>query len=99
MQAAEVPISVQSSCRKYISPYSNKLFLITSLIASFTAPRGKFGGSLPSRLSSHLPITSIAWLVSIFVYIELASAVKTLAPGGSGHRAFNWSSSWVLSRM
>ena len=99
MQAAEVPIAVTSSYKKYRSPYSNKLFLVTYIIASFTASRGKFGGSLPSRLSSHLPITSIAWSVSMFVYIELASAVKTLAPGGSGPRSFSWSSSWVLSRM
>ena len=99
VQDAEVPIAIPSSCRKYISPYSNTLFLITKIIASFTAAKGKFGGNLPSRLSNHLPITYIAWSVSMLVYIELVSVVKILAPDGSVPRAFSWSSSWVLSRM
>ena len=40
MQVAEVPIAVPSSWRKYMSPHSNMLLLVTSSIASLAALKG-----------------------------------------------------------
>ena len=74
MQAAEVPIAVPISWRKYISPHSNMLFDIANFTASFTASKGTLSGRW--RLYSQIPTTSRACLVSMLVYIESASAVR-----------------------
>ena len=44
-------------------------------------------------------MTSMAWSVSMFVYIELASAVKRRALGGRGPSSSSRSSRLVLSLM
>ena len=51
------------------------LLCIASSMAAFTAARRNLFGR--DRESSHLDITSIAWLVSILVYIGLGSAVNS----------------------
>ena len=53
-------------------------------IASFMASNGQSFGNVGSVLmrSSQFPITVMAWFVSIFVYIDCASAVNSIAVEG-----------------
>ena len=94
-----VPIAVPKSWRKCILPHSNRLFLITISIASLTASNGKPSGRSLLRVSRHMLIILMAWWVQMFVYMELASAVKILAPGGSSPSFCSCFSSWELSRI
>jgi hypothetical protein len=85
MHAVEVPIAVPMSCRYLLLPNSKILFLTTISSACFSGSSGKPGGSFcwVPRLSSQRLMTKVAWLVSMLVYIDLASAVKNCAPVGS----------------
>ena len=71
--AIDEPIAVPMSCRKYKSPNSKILSFIIHFIATFIALRSRPLGSWLSIVSSssHYEITWIAWLVSVWVYIEL----------------------------
>ena len=99
MHATDVPIAVPVSCRKCRLPNSNMLFFITKLIAFLTALVGNFSASCAPRLSSQSLITLMAWSVPMVVYIDTASAVTSLAFGGSVPRSERLSSSWELFLM
>ena len=77
------------------------LLRMTSSIALSTACRGNPYGSwwVFDRLVSHAVITSIAWSVSMLVYMLLASAVKIRAFDGSAPSSCSFVSSSLLSLM
>ena len=75
------------------SPNSKMLLCITSLRDYFTALVKKSVGSSSWYFSIHSSTWLVPWSVSMLVYIDLASAVKSFAPGGS----VPWSvRSWIM---
>ena len=97
--AMDVLITVPSSWKKLRSPNSKWLLdiiiTIASLIAFIEKTAGNFG--CVASLLSQVVITSIAWLVSMLLYIETASAVKTYAFGGRSWMAWSSCMMWEVS--
>ena len=81
--AGGVPIAVPFSCLKVISPKEKMLLSITSFSAAISASFC-FGRSSITDLRMCFAINMIAVFVGMLVYIDTASAVKSLAFGGYG---------------
>ena len=79
--AGGVPMAVPFNCLNVMSPKEKMLFNITSFRAAISASFC-FGHSLVTDLRMYLAISMIAVFVGMFVYIEIASAVKSFALGG-----------------
>ena len=79
--AGGVPIAVPFNCLNVMSPKENMLLSITSFRA-VTNASFCLGWSSVTDLWMCLAINMMAVFVGIFVYIETASAVKSLAFGG-----------------
>ena len=79
--AGGVPIAVPFNCLNVMSLKENILFSITSFRAAISASFC-FGHSSVTDLRMCLAISMMAVFVGIFVYIDTASAVKSLAFGG-----------------
>ena len=79
--AGGVPIAVPFNCLNVMSLKENILFNITSFRAAISASFC-FGHSCVIDLRMCLAISMMAVFVGIFVYIDTASAVKSLAFGG-----------------
>ena len=73
------------------------LLHMTSSMAAFTAARGNPSGR--GMESRHLEIVSRAWLASMLVNIDLASAVNSQQFLGSCLIAFSFWRSYALSLM
>ena len=71
------------SCRNYRVPSTNILFLVMMASVYFAVSIGNLVESLLVAASSSMnyPMTWIAWLVWILVYINHALMVKSLALG------------------
>lgn len=95
MQAAEVLMAVPSSCKEYMSPHSKMLLHITMGITYFTISRRKHLGRV--RLSSQRVTTWTACLVSMCVYIDIASAVNSQEFGKIFQRSLILASRCALS--
>ena len=82
--AAEVSTAVLRSWRIFRSPNSKTLFFMIVNMSDFTASSGKLREKSCSILSSYSysPIYCTACSVSMLLYIESASAVKTKAYSG-----------------
>ena len=76
--AGGVPIDVPFNCLNVMSPKQNMLFNITSFraVISVSFCLGRFS---VTDLRICLAISMIAVFVGMFVYIDTASAVKSLA--------------------
>lgn len=70
---------------------------MTTESASVTREMLKSGGRLLLCRWSHLDMDVTPWEVSMFVYIETASAERRDASGGSGPRWFKLCSKELLS--
>ena len=86
MTAAGVPIAVPNkNCRKYIhmSKFKDVVFVIV-IMAEMTVSEGKPSGSrfLSSKSLIHQVITVMAWSVSMLLFIDIASVVKSRALDG-----------------
>ena len=79
--AGGVPIAVPFKCLNAMSPKKNMLLSIMSFRAAINASFC-FGHSSVTDLQMCLAISMMAVFVRIFVYIETASTVKSLAFGG-----------------
>ena len=79
--AGGVPIAVPFYCLNVMSPKENILFSITSFRAAISASFC-FGCYSVTDLRMCLAISMMAVFIGIFVYIDNASAVKSLAFGG-----------------
>ena len=73
------------------------LLHMTNFMAAFTASRGNPSGR--DIVSSHLEMVARAWLVSMFVYIDFASAVNSQQFLGSCLIALSFCRSSALSFM
>ena len=71
------------------------LLHMTNSMAAFTAARGNPSGR--GVVSSHLEIVSRVWLVSMFVYMDFASAVNSQQILGSCLIALSFCKSSALS--
>ena len=82
-QAAGVPIAVPESWSQWESAKQNMLFSITIFRTSRKSSVGKFSGrvSMFSIMKALMEASPVG--VSMFVYIDFASAEKSLASFGS----------------
>jgi len=81
MQAAGVPIVVPFVCNQYVLLNWKMLFHMTKFSIWRNSWQGKTGSSLCEYMCSHLLNALMPVSVSMFVYIDTASAVKILACG------------------
>ena len=79
--AGGVPMAVPFNCLNVMSPKEKMLLSITSFRAAISASFC-FGHSSGTDLRMCLAISMIAVFVGMFVYIEIASVVKSIAFGG-----------------
>ena len=83
MQSSGAPIAqpLNFSKKQYLN--SNILLCITRFRAFFTALEGESVGSSWLYSSIHYSTWLVPWMVYMFVYIDLESAVKSFAPADS----------------
>jgi len=84
-----------------MSPHSKMVFLMIIFMAWMIASIGKLAGRLSffSRALSHQLMTMIACSVSMLLYIDVASAVKSLALAGRRSGLVLFRTCWLSHKL